>query len=335
MLYSPRGRKNNDEHQFPGDAMRNVSFQIIIGLVTLLMSIQLGWAEDWTLYHTSDESQFYYDKNSIKEVEKNIVLVWTKTMLNEKGKTKISSVLKNMDKETESPEIWSRKLILLNLDCADQKYKMTSMHIYDEKGSELFSLPEITYKWRDIIKNSANEKLKNIVCSFFNTSPIPPASPASREQSLDWFNKASTLWNGEQYTDPQKAIEYLDTAISHQPDNAYAHNSRGVAYKNLDRLEQAIENYTEAIRLQKDYAYAYNNRGIAYKKLGKYESAMEDFNQAIQLKSDYAEAYNNRAMTYLEQGNKQLGCNDARNACHWGQCRLLKFYISKGLCRDF
>ena len=306
--------------------MKFKNLQSVICFAIFFMSAHHAWAEDWILYNTSDESKVYYNKSSIKEVDKNIIQVWTKTILNEKGKAKVSSVLKNMDKASDNPEIWSHKLILFKFDCVNEKYKITSMNIYNEKGSVLFSLPEINYKWRNIILKSDSEKLKKIVCSSYNTSKI------INETFSDWFNKSAALWNGERYTDPTKAIEYLNKAIEQQPDNAYAYNSRGVAYKTLDQYQIAIENYDEAIRLQPDYAYAYNNRGVAYKKLNQPQQAIEDYNEAIRLKPDYAEAYNNRGMAYLEQGNEELGCNDAQKACELGQCKLLKLYKDKGLC---
>lgn len=114
---------------------------------------------------------------------------------------------------------------------------------------------------------------------------------------MEWINKAHLLWDGEKYTDPKKAIEYLSNAV----------------------------------RLQPYDAIAYNNRGLAYADLGEYQSAIEDYNQAIRLKPDYANPYNNRGTIYLNQGNNELGCLDGKKACALGDCKLLK--IAKGYCR--
>lgn len=117
------------------------------------------------------------------------------------------------------------------------------------------------------------------------------------ETALEWINKAHLLWDGEKYTDPKKAIEYLNNAV----------------------------------RLQPYDAIAYNNRGLAYTNLSDYQSAIEDYKQAIRLKPDYADAYNNRGSVYLNQGNNELGCRDGEKACALGDCKLLK--IAKGYCR--
>ena len=115
----------------------------------------------------------------------------------------------------------------------------------------------------------------------------------------DWLEKEKALWDGKQYTDPKKAIEYLNNDIKLQPNNA--------------------ENYAK--------------RGNVYYSLGQSQQALEDFNKAIGLKQDYANAYNNRGTAYLSQGNKELGCRDAQKACALGNCKSLEWAKGKGYCR--
>ncbi len=193
-------------------------------------------------------------------------------------------------------------------------------------------------------------------------------SSAIGETAADWSDKTKALWDeqGKKFTEPKKAIEYLNNAIklkpdyveayvsrglayfnlgqyqratedynkaiSLKPDNADAYYNRGTAYRHLGKHRLAIEDYNEALRLKPDNPYAYYNRGAAYDDLGKYLRAMEDYNEAIRLKSDYIEAYNNRGVTYLLQGNNDLGCRDAQKACTLGDCKLSDLVNSKGLC---
>ena len=72
----------------------------------------------------------------------------------------------------------------------------------------------------------------------------------------DWFRKAFGLWDGEKFTNPEKAIEYLDKAIKLEPDADGAYYNRGLAYYNLGQHQRAIEDYNKAIRLEQDYALA-------------------------------------------------------------------------------
>ena len=59
---------------------------------------------------------------------------------------------------------------------------------------------------------------------------------------------------------------------------------------------------------------------------------IEDYDNAIIYKPDYTAAYSNRAFIYLNMGNTKSGCNDARKACGFGNCRLLKLAEDKGVC---
>ena len=126
--------------------------------------------------------------------------------------------------------------------------------------------------------------------------------------AVDWFDKASALWDGGKYTDPQKAIEYLSQAIRLKPDYAYAYVNRGAAYVMIEQYQQAISDYNEGIRLAPYDALAYNNRGLAYGMQGQFQRAMEDYSQAIRLKSDYVDAYVSRGMgyNYLQQYQRAI-----------------------------
>ena len=173
---------------------------------------------------------------------------------------------------------------------------------------------------------------KIIIFTFLVLTFICSCSGKS-ETAVDWFNKSRQLWDGKKYTNPQKALEYLNNAIKLQPNNNETYNNRGTAYYNLGQYQMAIEDFNKAISLKQDNDKAYNNRGTAYFNLGQYPPAIEDFNRAISLKKDFVDAYNNRGVVYLIYGNKKLGCRDVRKACELGNCKILEEAKGKGLCR--
>ena len=142
--------------------MKKIS--LVISLVIFSLFANQAWAANWILYNTSDEDKMYYDKSSIKEVNKDIIQVWTKKLLTKNGKTKVPSSLKRIDKTFGNTKLWSNKFILLEFDCVNEKYRIASMNIYNEKGSMLLSKPEMNEKWRDIVPKSVNGPLKNVVC---------------------------------------------------------------------------------------------------------------------------------------------------------------------------
>ena len=128
--------------------------------------------------------------------------------------------------------------------------------------------------------------------------------------AVDWFYKAYAFWDGEKYTDPKKAIEYLNKAIKLQPDLVEAYIMRGNAYSDLNQYQRALDDYNEVIRLQPNLAIAYVGRGNAYSALGQHQRAIEDYNKTIRLKPDLADAYYNRGITYADIGQYQRAIKD-------------------------
>jgi tetratricopeptide (TPR) repeat protein len=193
------------------------------------------------------------------------------------------------------------------------------------------------------------------------------SSAAMGYTALDWVNKANELSDGKKYTDPLKAIEYLNNAIKLQPNDAEIYYNRGVAYDNLGQYKRAIKDYNQAIILKPDYAEAFYNRGTINNTIGQYQRAIEDFNETIRLNPndaeaylgrgftcdklgqlqraienysksiwlipDYDQAFNNRGVDYFSLGDNTQGCFDAQKACALGNCKLLKVAKDKGLCR--
>jgi len=170
--------------------------------------------------------------------------------------------------------------------------------------------------------------MRKIIASIFLVLTFLCSCSERNEAALDWYNKAVAL----NYTDPQKAIEYLNNAIELQDLFAPAYYLRGVNYFKLEQHQRAIEDFNLAIILNPSYSDAYQSRGVAYTTLLQYQRAIENFDKAINLKPDNIEAYTCRGYVYLNQGNKELGCHDAQKACKLGNCKLLEMAIGRGYC---
>jgi tetratricopeptide (TPR) repeat protein len=152
----------------------------------------------------------------------------------------------------------------------------------------------------------------------------------SQSPEVEWFDKADTLWDGEKYTDPNKAIEYLNSAIKLQPYSAIAYEKRGLAYRSLYQYQRAIEDFNESIRLKPDSYIAYNNRGSVYSDLGLYHTAIQDYNQAIRLKPDYAYAYSNRGNAYSDLDQDQRAIEDYNRAIRLNP-DIVEPYYNRGI----
>ena len=144
--------------------------QGIICLVMFLLFTNQAMAEDWEFRGFLPRGTAFYDKSSIKKINKNIYQVVTVTIYNENGKNDAFSILKRHDQAPENPDILTHELVLLEFDCENEKYKIASINIFDEIGSILLSAPEINDKWRDIIPKSINDTLRKKVCNSDKTS---------------------------------------------------------------------------------------------------------------------------------------------------------------------
>jgi tetratricopeptide (TPR) repeat protein len=153
------------------------------------------------------------------------------------------------------------------------------------------------------------------------------------EKASDYMEKEKALWDGSKYTDPNKAIEYLNKAIEVENNNAGLYHKRATAYFNLSDYQRAVNDYSETIRLAPNEYLAYLNRGNAYANSRQFEKAVEDFSKVIGLQPDNVPAYYGRSIVYFNQRSNKLGCDDAQILCRLGTCDLLKMTRERGLCR--
>ena len=162
--------------------MKAKNVQSIICLVVFFLFANQVWAAEWIYYGSTSAGDVYYDKSSIKEVNKSIIPVWTKNILSEEAKTKYFSILKGMDKAPDNPSLLSYYIELLEIDCVNEKIKDTSVTIYDEKGNVIYSSPKSqSGEWNDIFPISVGEKLKNKVCEELATPKEAVVAPKAEE----------------------------------------------------------------------------------------------------------------------------------------------------------
>jgi len=177
-----------------------------------------------------------------------------------------------------------------------------------EDRKHLEQLNQARKKEKELLAKIANLEVENRILIAENKSSqdlkkqFQDASQGLT--AVDWVDKALALWdiNNSKYTDPHKALEYLNEAIRLKPDYEWAYNNRGCAYNDLGQHQRAIEDFNHSIRFKPDLAEAYSNRGLAYHTLGQHERAIQDYDTAIRLKPDLAEAYSNRGLAYGHEG---------------------------------
>jgi tetratricopeptide (TPR) repeat protein len=127
-------------------------------------------------------------------------------------------------------------------------------------------------------------------------------------------DKALGLWKNGKYTDTDKALEYLNKAISLDSNYANAYGNRGLAWADKGNYDHAISDYNKVIELNPGLANAYYNRGNAWADKGNHDRAISDFSKALELNPGYAWAYNNRGNAWAIKGNYDRAMSDYNKA---------------------
>jgi cytochrome c-type biogenesis protein CcmH/NrfG len=100
---------------------------------------------------------------------------------------------------------------------------------------------------------------------------------------LDWLNHALAQ---ERQHDWIELLKISQHQLTHDPTDAVAWFSVGVASGNLKLYNQAVHAYREAIRHQADYGEAWHNLGNAYASLKEYDHAIHAYRDALLIEPD-------------------------------------------------
>ncbi len=194
---------------------------------------------------------------------------------------------------------------------------------------ELAGNPELVIKQDQ--KRTVNPGLKRKRAQTKLPKRTVNKTPAT--ENKDWNAAALALWQDGQYTDPNRAKDYWDKAITANPKMAEAYNNRGLAYYNLKLYQQAINDFSQAIRIKPQYAEAHNNLGNTYYAMNQHQKAEAEFTRSLQIKPKYAKAHLNRGLVYFQMQKTDESCKDFKQACDLGDCDGLQWAMQDGLCR--
>ena len=184
--------------------MKAKNVQSIICLAIFFLFANQAWATNWIYFDTAAVGDVYYDKSSIKKEDKNIISVWNKDILSEKGKTKYYLILKGIHKAPQNPSMLSYYKKLMQIDCVNKKIKDISVIFYNEKGKVVYSSPKSeSGEWNDILPDTVGEKLINIVsCEAVASKeavvapkveePVAPVADAKVKEPVAVSNEAVT-----------------------------------------------------------------------------------------------------------------------------------------------
>jgi tetratricopeptide (TPR) repeat protein len=102
---------------------------------------------------------------------------------------------------------------------------------------------------------------------------------------------------------PKDALGYLEKAAADDPAHIQAYLYLGIAYQQLDRVDDAIAAYTKILpRGGRETARIAYNLGNAWFIKGDFGNAVQYYTEALNADPDYASAYLNRANARIRAG---------------------------------
>ena len=134
--------------------------------------------------------------------------------------------------------------------------------------------------------------------------------------------KANSLIDNEK-PNYNKALKLYSKALKIDAKYYQAMYNRARIYDDIGQHQLAIDDLTQCIKLipakeNKKIAQAYTNRGVAYRNLDRLDEALLDYNKAIESDNSVPQAYYNRAWIYKLKNNMKSACEDLNKSLELG-----------------
>lgn len=118
--------------------------------------------------------------------------------------------------------------------------------------------------------------------------------------------------NGEH----NEALTWYNKALAHVSENVHVLCNKGISLYKIERYEEALESFDVALKLDSNYTNALTFKGHALYKMGKNKDALECYNKAIRLDGDNAEALYNKACLCSLKGDEYGAFTSLKKAIH-------------------
>jgi len=211
------------------------------------------------------------------------------------------------------------KLLLSNEELLDKYRKSKARE--KELLAKVKELEKLNEKYQSNSAYSNQQEKRDLKKHFQNISQELTA--------LDFDRKAIALFKNTQFSDPKKALEYLNKAIDLDPQYANAYVGRGLSYFQLKDYDRALSDLNKAIELNHSFPDAYNARSIVWNAKGEYNRAIKDCDRAIELNQRYAEAYNNRGLALKKKGEYKSAIESYNKAINLN-LNIYQVYCNRG-----
>ncbi len=123
------------------------------------------------------------------------------------------------------------------------------------------------------------------------TLPQRPPGPPPGDATVSQLERVGdSLRSQKAYSD---AVEYYLAGLKKEPGNSLLYNKLGIAYLELNRLNEAQKAFQRSIKLDRTYPEPVNNLGVIYYLKKKYGKAIKEYEQALRLREDSASFHSN------------------------------------------
>lgn len=93
----------------------------------------------------------------------------------------------------------------------------------------------------------------------------------------------------------EKAKEVFERIITLEPDNYRAHYNLGIAFFNLEDINNAKNSFERALKIKPDYKYCFYNLGLIYEEVEKFDKALEYYEKALEIDHNFIYALTARS----------------------------------------
>jgi len=97
-----------------------------------------------------------------------------------------------------------------------------------------------------------------------------------------------------------EAVDFIETALAEDPNDAQAHANLGLAFKDLQKLEDAERHFHASLKIDPNNPRVYSNLGSTYMALRRIEDAIKCFKQALVIQPAFAEVHYNLGVAYMQ-----------------------------------
>lgn len=149
-------------------------------------------------------------------------------------------------------------------------------------------------------------RFRNVLRVFFAGFWLISAAAAAMGQTA--FAQGEDLFVQNR---PNDALQYLEKAIVEDPAHVQAYLYLGIAYQQLNRIDDAIAAYTRILpKGGNETARIAYNLGNAWFAKGNSENAIKSYTEALNADPNYASAYLNRANARIKTGALMAAVED-------------------------